>query len=186
MFLPALAAGLGGGGMLTWAAHQAWFRPGSPADVRVGESAWVASATVPVAGALGLVVLASWGVVLVTRGRVRRAVAAAGLLASLATLGVAVDAALTGDRQLVEALRDLGAASAVSRTWWPWVAVVSGTLAVVASAAAVRWCASWPQMSARYDAPSGRRAGAATSADPGNLDLWKALDEGRDPTEGRS
>ena len=41
----------------------------------------------------------------------------------------------------------------------------------------------WPEMGSRYDAPG---AAAATAAGPPeeqtSLDLWKALDEGRDPT----
>ncbi len=41
----------------------------------------------------------------------------------------------------------------------------------------------WPEMGTRYDAPTG--AGAAHAHDAGpkeNIDIWKALDEGRDPT----
>src|SRR5262245_1119033 len=49
-------------------------------------------AHMPVVTALGLVALACWGVILVTRGRVRRAVAALGALAGAGAL-VAVETA---------------------------------------------------------------------------------------------
>ncbi len=54
---------------------------------------------------------------------------------------------------------------------------------VAATALAVRWVRHWPEMGSRYDAPGA----AAETAEPppedrSNLDLWKAMDEGRDPT----
>ena len=41
----------------------------------------------------------------------------------------------------------------------------------------------WPEMGTRYDAPTGAGAADAHDAAPKeNIDIWKALDEGRDPT----
>ena len=54
---------------------------------------------------------------------------------------------------------------------------------------ALRLVRTWPEMGSRYDAPTGARGGDGT--DPAeapadhpteNIDIWKALDEGRDPT----
>ena len=147
----------------------------------------------PLAGALGLVALACWGVLLVTRGVVRRAVA---VLAALAALGVVTVVVVGGFLQVDDAAEDLatrlGATSftelPLERSTWFWVALVASVLALAAAVVAVRDVAHWPEMGARYDAPTGTPAGPASDpgADPAeqsNLDLWKSLDEGSDPTE---
>ncbi len=62
------------------------------------------------------------------------------------------------------------------------MALAGSMLALGAAALAVRDVGRWPQMGKRYDAPGA----AEETAEPGertNLDLWKAMDEGRDPTE---
>lgn len=147
----------------------------------------------PLAGALGLVSLACWGVLLVTRGTVRRAVA---VLAALAALGVLAVVVVGGFLQVDDAAEDLatrlGATSftelPLERSTWFWVALAASVLGAAAAAVAVRDVPHWPEMGARYDAPTGTPASPATDpdADPGeqsNLDLWKSLDEGSDPTE---
>lgn len=147
----------------------------------------------PLAGALGLVALACWGVLLVTRGVVRRAVA---VLAALAALGVVTVVVVGGFLQVDDAAEDLatrlGATSftelPLERSSWFWVALAASVLALAAAVVAVRDVAHWPEMGARYDAPTGAAAGPAPDpgADPAeqsNLDLWKSLDEGSDPTE---
>lgn len=136
----------------------------------------------PLAGALALLVLACWGVLLVTRGTFRRGVAA---LAALAAVGLLVTTVLArGSLQdsLAEALREAAAAptAEVSVTWWWWAGLAAAALAVVASLAAVALVPAWPEMGTRYDAPV---EGARPDREPEtNLDIWKALDEGRDPT----
>lgn len=155
----------------------------------------------PLAGALALVALACWGVLLVTRGVVRRIVAGLSVLASVGTLLVLV---LGGFFQVDDAADDLalrlGATSLddlpLERTGWFWVALAAAVLALAAGLAAVRFIPSWPEMGTRYDAPTGAPrtdASAAPSVGPpgagpdpaekSNLDLWKSLDEGSDPTE---
>jgi uncharacterized membrane protein (TIGR02234 family) len=65
--------------------------------------------------------------------------------------------------------------------WW-WVALVASVVALVAAVTAVRVCGSWPEMGRRYDAP----AGAAREPAPEEMeeiDLWRAIDQGRDPTD---
>jgi hypothetical protein len=51
-----------------------------------------------------------------------------------------------------------------------------------AALAAVRFVPSWPEMGARYDAPAGARTEDEDATPKENIDIWKALDEGRDPT----
>lgn len=137
----------------------------------------------PLVTALGLVVLASWGVVLVTRGRVRRAVALLALVASVGVLVTAVIGWSQAPDDLAAELRELGADPEVERTVWGAVAVLAAALSVVATALAVRLAPSWPEMGTRYDAPTGAAVPAAAPVEEqSNLDLWKAMDEGRDPT----
>ncbi len=57
----------------------------------------------------------------------------------------------------------------------------------MASLAAVRLAPQWPEMGSRYDAPTSAAAAGAVVARPvaeqSNLDLWRSLDEGHDPTD---
>ncbi len=145
----------------------------------------------PLAGALALVLLATWGVLLVTRGRVRRAVA----VVALASAAGVVAATLLGYSGLVDSMRDelaplVGDRSQmneipIDHTAWFWTLLVAGLLGVLASAAAVRWAPEWPEMGTRYDAPTAGGGSATPVGEPQeqtNLDLWKSLDEGHDPT----
>lgn len=138
----------------------------------------------PLVTALGLVVLACWGVVLVTRGRVRRAVAVVSIVAAAGAL-VAV---LAGYSQVTDDLRDelaqVGIADpSLHHTPWYWLALAGAALALVAGVLAVLWAPQWPEMGSRYDAPTGRPdAPQGPVEEQSSLDLWKAMDEGRDPT----
>ncbi|HEX6516342.1 MAG TPA: Trp biosynthesis-associated membrane protein [Nocardioidaceae bacterium] len=162
------------GGTRQWASGHAF-----AAGIRVEASAGGADAA-PLVGALGLVALAAWGVVLVTRGQLRRAVAVAGLLAALGSLAAAVLGASDAGHAVTAALLQKGATgrmsvSAVSA--WCYLAAVGAAVAVLAFAVAVRHAPSWPAMGSRYDAPAGR-AGARES----EPDMWRSLDHGEDPT----
>ena len=123
-------------------------------------------AHLPLVTALGLVVLACWGVVLVTRGRVRRAVA---------VLAHDRGRRCAGGRRWRRTPR-CPTSSATSSLWWAskdadlshtawyWVAVVGALLATVAGALAVAWAPAWPEMGTRYDAPGARRPDAGRPA----------------------
>ena len=141
----------------------------------------------PLAAALSLVVLACWGVLLVTRGVVRRAVAVLSAVGALGLVATVVAGWTTLPAQVSEAVRSTaGSDTAGSEvTGWFWAAAVAAVVLVVTGAMAVAWCPAWPEMGSRYDAPGA--GGAETPADlppeeRTNLDLWKQLDEGRDPT----
>jgi uncharacterized membrane protein (TIGR02234 family) len=62
------------------------------------------------------------------------------------------------------------------------VAVVALPLALLPALAALRYVRGWPEMGGRYDAPVGPEPPAKAPEEQENLDLWKAMDEGRDPT----
>lgn len=183
-FGPVVLLGLASAGLAALAGTRPWASLGeeqaitSPVGGDPGE--------MPLAGALALVVLACWGVVLVSRGVVRRAVAALALVAAAGlVVTVVVGWSQTIDQVRTDAVSLDGSAEAGHTAWW-WVALAVSLLAVVASALAVRLTPHWPEMGRRYDAPGA----AAVEARPGvapeeqsHLDLWKALDEGHDPTE---
>jgi uncharacterized membrane protein (TIGR02234 family) len=146
----------------------------------------------PLALALALVVLACWGVVLVTRGRFRRAVAVLALVAALGLVAATVEGFWSLPSKLGDALQELSGADTVSTSFTGWyaAALVAAVLCVATTLAAVRLVPSWPEMGSKYDAPAGTRDPAdasGTAAGSGdvpadNIDIWKALDEGRDPT----
>jgi uncharacterized membrane protein (TIGR02234 family) len=179
-FGPTVLAGLAGAGLCALAGSKPWAAPdGRPGSALVDDT----GGHVPLAGALGLVALAVWGVVLVTRGRVRRAVA---VLGAVVAAGLVVTA-VAGRSQALDSARhatvDLGdTPSGAHVTGWWWVALLASVVAVVAAAAAVRFCASWPEMGRRYDAPAGP-ARTPAPEEMEDIDLWRAIDQGRDPTD---
>lgn len=178
-FGPAVLAGLGGCVLAAVASNRTWATGrGSAAGVQVS-IAMSGSEAVPLALALALLALASWGVVLVFRGRARRWLAAVGAVAATAgvvTVAVGREAARTLAEQ---ALDDRGASGEVptSITVWWYIALLAFVVAGAASAVAAWRAPRWPSLSRRYDAPSARTATAVSETD-----MWRAMDEGHDPT----
>jgi Tryptophan-associated transmembrane protein (Trp_oprn_chp) len=72
----------------------------------------------------------------------------------------------------------------VTLAGWYWVAAVATVLTLLTTLAAVRLVPSWPEMGRKYDAPADAapRPTPQTPEEQENLDLWRAMDEGRDPT----
>ena len=185
-FGPVVLLGLGAGALTAVAGNQRTVTGQGRAGASMDNLLLTFDGHLPLVTALGLVVLACWGVVLVTRGRVRRAVAGLGVLAAAGALVDAIVAYPQLADQLREDLAQIGVTGAdVAPTAWYWAAVAGAVLSVVATALAVAWTPAWPEMGSRYDAPAA--AAPAPDRDPGeqsSLDLWKAMDEGRDPTAG--
>jgi hypothetical protein len=171
-----VAAGVAAAAITAVTSARPWFHLALPQRARVGIAEDALRADMPLALALALVVLAAWGAVLVTRGRTRRVVLVVGLLAALGVLACAVAAPFVLPDQIRDGLPDARHEAAD-----PTVAYLVVCVVAVASVAAlvVAWVQvpRWPTMSSRYDAPAARSVG------PHETDLWKALDEGRDPTE---
>lgn len=181
--------GAAASGAAALASSRAWFAlDTSSAGAGGGDflAVWEGSAgQEPAATALALVALAAWGVLLVTRGAVRRLVALVGLVATVAGLAVAVSAAWRVPDRLAAVSAPLGVDIGSHPTVWYAVALAAFLLAGAALGVAFLRVPRWGEMGRKYDAPGGSPAvdqGAATDS----LDLWKALDEGRDPTEGAS
>jgi uncharacterized membrane protein (TIGR02234 family) len=179
-FAPVVLAGLASAGLAAVAGNRAWVEWTGRSE---GQGSLLTitgddSASVPLGGALALVLLACWGVVLVTRGPVRRVVAGA---AAVTSAGM-VTTAVLGYRSATDGLRDELAGRDVDLTTgstaWYWVFLACAAVSVVATLAAVRLVPSWPEMGSRYDAPGT----APPPREETGLDLWRALDDGRDPT----
>ena len=71
--------------------------------------------------------------------------------------------------------------SAVALTAWPWFTAAGLVGAVVCGAIAYRVAPHWPEMGSRYDAPGPSTEPQTTDLTSG-VDVWKAIDQGRDPT----
>ena len=190
-FGPVVLVGVGAAALTAVAGHQPWAR--AHGGTAQADSALIEFATdsgpgeSPAAGALALVLLACWGVVLVSRGRFRRAAAGLAALAGLGVLALVV----VGHSDVPAAVRDAVAAVGVtdpdvSRTPWFWLTGAGALASAVAAALAFTWAPAWPEMGQRYDAPP--RAAPSTSppeqgeSERSDTELWKALDDGRDPT----
>lgn len=185
-FGPVVLLGLASGALAAVAGTKAWVDLSSTSSSSSGAMSSTLELTapgeMPLAAALSLVLLACWGVVLVTRGRVRRAVAGLGAVTALGLLATTITAAFTlpdSFRESMEAaLGDISIDA--SFTAWYAAALVGAVGSVVATLAAVRFTPSWPEMGTRYDSPTGE---VAPKEPEGNIEIWKALDEGDDPTE---
>lgn len=180
-FGPTVIVGIGAGAAAAWAAHREWAAvAGGPSASSQLIAGSVGEA--PLVAALSLVSLAAWGVLLLTRGRIRKAAAWLALIAAGSVIAASVAALRSVPGALAERLDQVAAHGGgggldVALTPWGWMTLACAVLVAAAALVACRTVGTWPEMSGRYDAPR-----AEESADP--TDIWKALDEGRDPTTG--
>ena len=107
----------------------------------------------------------------------------------LAALG-ALASVVVGWTSVVDALRsDLASVGVtdveIGHTGWFWAAAVGAVLALVASVArGACWCRAGPRWAAGTTPPAPAPPPTPDPEDQSSLDLWKAMDEGRDPTAG--
>lgn len=181
-FWPVALVGIAASGLVAVAGHRALMQVRAEHLDQLGVGAVVQGDHVkelPLVGAFGLVMLACWGVVLVTRRRVRQALA---VLSAAAAVGSLLTLVVEGLAKREEVEAQLGAP--FEHTGWFWIALVAGAVGLLAGIAALRLASDWPEMGARYDAPSVQ--GAPSSDGPTeertSLDLWRSMDEGDDPT----
>ena len=183
-FGPVVTLGLASAALGAYAASKPWVTgTGAESAVGVASTAFGEIASSPLGTALAFVVLACWGVLLVTRGRFRRAVAGLGVLAALGYVATVAWAPFSLPEHLVEQVRVRtgGVLDETSLTGWFWLAVVAALLVLASTLLGLRLVRTWPEMGSRYDSPAGARE-ATTEQPTDNIDIWKALDEGRDPT----
>ena len=185
-FGPVVLLGVASAGLAALAGSRAWVGFDVVEDADSGSGAFSSTIGItldalpeaPLVAALAFVVLASWGVLLVTRGRVRRGMALLAVVASAGMLVAAVVAFVTTPDSLRETFAEIQVPIDVHRTAWPWVGVIASVAALVAAVLAWRLVPGWPEMGSRYDAPGS----TPPPREETSLDLWRALDHGRDPT----
>ncbi|MEO5852473.1 MAG: Trp biosynthesis-associated membrane protein [Nocardioides sp.] len=182
-FGPVVVASLAGGVLTAVAGTRPWVTVNGTAanDPLLDVAGGTSGAQMPLATTLALVVLAAWGVVLVTRGRVRRAVTVLGALAAAGVLATVVSGWWLVPDSLRETLTDAPPFTTSVSPWYA-VALLSAAVAAVACGAAVVLVGGWPEMGTRYDTPTGSDGVPTERDEASSLDLWKAQDQGRDPT----
>jgi len=185
-FGPVVLLGLATAGLAAVASAKPWIGGSTEGGGDATLNALDAGTRYPVASALSLVLLASWGVLLVTRGAVRRAFAVVTVVASVALVVAVVVAYVTLPDSAGSSYDELMGRGSADQgfTGWFWTAAVCAVLSLVPAVLAVRLVPTWPEMGSRYDAP-GSREQAAAETPTSEKDLWEALDEGRDPTDTR-
>jgi len=182
-FWPVVLIGIGASGVAALAGHRTMMQ------VQVGKVSQLGAGAIaegdnlkdlPLAGACGLVMLACWGVVLVTRRVTRRIVAT---LAGAAAVGLLLTLVVEGFIKHDDVVIELRAP--IDYTGWFWLALAAAVPALLAAVAAVRFAPAWPEMGRQYDAPSTheRTSSGAPPEERTSLDLWKSMDEGNDPTD---
>ncbi len=186
LYVPVVLGTLAAGGLAFVALGRTWERARVQAEGLPGDVVTVSgSDAYPLASALALVVVTAAIAVLATGGRVRRGV---GVLVVVASVGAIV--ALVDGRDALESVINeavtaspafTGGGSVVRSTAsWDLVAIAAFAVAAALGATVAALAGRWPTMSGRYDAPSASSAPAAPETE---ADIWKALDEGRDPTQ---
>jgi uncharacterized membrane protein (TIGR02234 family) len=195
-FAPVVLGGLGATGLAALAGHQQMLRV--PADdlEKLGlvsaAGADIAEVGFPLAGALSLVALACWGVLLVARGGFRQVMAAVAALSAGGVFAVLiVGGFLQNDDAATDIADQLGVPLLADRppldaTPWFWLGLLASVVSVAAAVSAVWLAPAWPEMGKRYDAPStgrGKSSDDTPAEERTSLDLWKSMDEGDDPTE---
>lgn len=187
LYGPVLLVGLLGAVGLTVGASHPWITATSTVS---GMPTIHASASgsdlAPLAGALGVVVLAAFGAVVATRGWVRRGLGAAIVLASIVVLVSVVRPSGASD-VLTSGLSAKGWSGGGYETAaqaWRWLMLVAAVATAAAGAATAAYGGEWAVMGSRYDAPSGGGPSAARpSEELSETDVWQAIDQGRDPTQ---
>ena len=154
---PAVLLGLAGAGLAAVAGSRDWATSrGDAAGIRV-EASVSGSESQPLVAALALVALASWGVLLVARGWVRRVLAVVGLLASAGALVAVVLGFSAAQDDAVAAAMAQGATGdtfVTSLSAWYYLAGVGALLS--------RPRSGWPP----FARPGGRRWAASTTPPP--------------------
>ncbi|MGA8987692.1 Trp biosynthesis-associated membrane protein [Aeromicrobium sp.] len=186
LYAPVVLGTLVAGALAFFAASRTWARVRVATDGLPSDSVDVTGTDAqPLVSALAVVIMAAALAVLASSPRVRRLVG--GFTALVAVAGATI--VLLGSAALADAVdRAVEASPAFtgggtpdfSTSPWTYVAVLGFVLAALLGGVTARFGATWPTMSSRYDAPSARPTVIAPQSDS---DMWKALDEGRDPTQ---
>jgi uncharacterized membrane protein (TIGR02234 family) len=186
IYAPVVLLLLAAGGLAFLAASRTWAGGVVRAEGLPSDTVSVTGSDAhPAVGALAVVVVAAALAVLATGGRTRRAVGVVTVVAALAALWVVLTGHSAVDSAFLDAVRQSPAYTGqdvpddAARVGWPALSVAAFAVALALGALTTAVGQRWPTMGGRYERP----ARHAPTAPQTEADIWKALDEGRDPTE---
>lgn len=186
LYAPVVLGTLAAGGLAFFTASRTWAHArvaaeGLPPDtVRVS-----GSDSEPIVTALALVAVTAALAVLASSPRVRRGVGVFTVGVALAGIVVVLSGGSSVDDAMAKAVKASPAftgsnSPATHHTIWLALTVVAFVLVAGLGALTARFGPAWPTMGSRYEAPRARPADVVPQTD---VEMWKALDEGRDPTQ---
>lgn len=187
LYGPVVLGTLAAGGVAFFAASRTWAHatvaadgvPSAPVNVSGTDAVGIVSA-------LALVVVAAALAVLAASARVRRGVGALVVLVSVIAIVVILTAGGAISDAVASAVHDSPAfigtnrPDHVSHGIWRWISLIAFFGAAFVGVVIARFGGYWPTMGRKYDAPA---AHAPVDTIETEADIWKALDDGRDPTQ---
>lgn len=192
LYGPVVLATLATGGLGFWAASRPWGKTVLTSEGLKPSDLHVSGADAePLVSALALVVVAAALALLAAGPRLRKGVGVLTLIVGVLGIVVAPRPGGSGIRHAVTTAAEASPAYTgpesigdISSTPWYFVSILAFVLAVLLGAAMLRWSRAWPTMSSRYDAPGARpKLPDKLPEKISDADMWKAMDEGNDPTQ---
>lgn len=177
LLFPAVVGLVASGGGALLCLRRAWSIT-AVTGLPVGEVTVTGADVAGGATGLAVLVLASSLGILAAGPRLRRWIGGLVVVAGIGGIVLVAGASARMDEARRRALDAAGASGGGDIDWsggpWPWVTIALFALAAVVGLVVLARGHRWPTMGGRYEAPSAR------PADPS--DLWKAIDDGVDPT----
>ena len=186
LYAPVVLGTLAAGGLAFFTASRTWAHARIAAEGLPPDTVKVSgSDSQPIITALALVAVTAALAVLASSPRLRRIVGVFTFGVAVSAIAVVLFDGSSVDDAMTKAVKASPAftgsnSPATHHTAWPVLTVVAFLIVAGLGAFTARFGSAWPALSSRYDAPRIRPTEAAAQTD---ADMWKALDEGRDPTQ---
>jgi uncharacterized membrane protein (TIGR02234 family) len=185
LYAPVVLGTLAAGGIAFFTASRTWAHARIAAQGLPPDTVKVSGSDAqPIVTALALVAVTAALAVLASSPRLRRIVGAFTVAVAVIAIVVVLFDGSTDDAmtKAVKASPAFTGANtpATHHTLWPVLTVAAFVAVAGLGAITARFGPVWPTLSSRYDAPRVRPSDTAPQTD---TDMWKALDEGRDPTQ---
>jgi uncharacterized membrane protein (TIGR02234 family) len=186
LYAPVVLGTLGAGGVAFFTASRTWAHARIAAEGLPPDTVKVSgSDSQPIITALALVAITAALAVLASSPRLRRIVGVFTVGVAVAAIAVVLFDGSSVDEAMTKAVKASPAFTgsntpATHHTAWPVLTVVAFIVVAGLGALTARFGPVWPTLSSRYDAPRIRPSEVAPQTD---AEMWKALDEGRDPTQ---
>ena len=185
LYVPVVLATLAAGGLAALSASRTWAHVVIATDGLPSDSVDVSGSDAqPIVTALAVVIVTAALAVLAASARVRRGVGVFTVLVALTGTAVVLAGHGSVDDAVQRAIRESPAFTSTvpdyDTSGWRIVTVVAFAVAALLGGVTAWFGHTWPTMGSRYDAPN---AHPEPTGPDSEADMWKALDEGRDPTQ---